>query len=163
MTPKLTSPQRWTTAIAKPTEHGGFVAFGDYLELVRAATALELELIDARSVIAKAVRYERARYMAAMQDADTIIGHDDVGTEWREKSETELALRDICNAAGLSAELNEVLGELAELRSALACTRRAIDRACAGYPENATAPTCVAILREALGGLESRSQAHLTP
>jgi hypothetical protein len=40
--------------------------------------------------------------------------------------------------------------ELERLRVGNAGLRRAIARACAGYPDDDTAPTCVAILRAAL-------------
>ena len=35
--------------------------------------------------------------------------------------------------------------------------RSSIARACAGYPENDTAPTCVAILRSALGNVGAKA------
>lgn len=47
-------PQRWTTPSASPSEHGGFVAYVDHLEAVRAAVAAErkrcLQIIEAHQV-----------------------------------------------------------------------------------------------------------------
>ena len=52
--------QRWTTAIIRPSDNGGFVAYGDYLQVIKDIADLRLA----------AQRYETARRMSPRQWAD---------------------------------------------------------------------------------------------
>jgi len=80
MSDKRRTVARWSTADIQPAEHGGFVAYGDYLTLAK-------ELADAKAELA-----EYAKTVAHMRDGARLQDSATAAVmERAEKAEAELA------------------------------------------------------------------------